>query len=185
VAWAPEYITVDELKTYVKVTDDLDDAELALIPGTVSRAIDQVCNRQFGKAASPVERWYRPRWSRSAGRYVVDVDDLMDLTGLPAGLVPGPRNAAADGKPYTRLEYAAGVTPDVDVAFSMMWGWDAVPAAVQVAARLQGSRLATRRDSPYGVAGSPDSGTEIRLLARLDPDVKVSLTAYVRPRWAS
>ena len=180
-AWAPDYITTDELKAFVKISDELDDAELALIPPAVSRAIDQHCGRQFGLATAAAERWYRPRWSYFADRFVVDVDDLMDLTGLPAGMVPEPRNAAADGRPYTRLAYAVGAVPDdLEVPFTLRWGWTEVPAAVKVAARLQGSRLVTRRDSPYGIAGSPDSGTEMRLLARLDPDVSVMLAPYVR-----
>jgi hypothetical protein len=46
---------------------------------------------------------------------------------------------------------------------------------------LQASRFYARRDSPYGVAGSPDLGSEVRLLSKVDPDVAVSLADYVRP----
>lgn len=182
-AWAPDYITTEEVKSFVKIADSIDDAEIGLIPGAVSRAIDDHCNRQFGKVDTAVQRFYTPRWSSFHCSYVADVDDLFDLTGLPAGITAYPRNAVADGKPYTRLVYADGTADEVGL--TLAWGWPSVPDAVKVAARLQASRLVTRRDSPYGVAGSPDSGTEVRLLARLDPDVKTTLSAYVRPRWAS
>ena len=53
----------------------------------------------------------------------------------------------------------------------------------QEATLLQASRLAARRDSPFGVAGSPDAGSEMRLLARVDPDVAVALEPYRRRIW--
>jgi hypothetical protein len=64
------------------------------------------------------------------------------------------------------------------------WGWDAVPDAVKEATLLQGSRLDFRRVAPAGVAGSPETGSEVRLLARVDPDVAVSLKDFIR-WWAA
>jgi hypothetical protein len=49
---------------------------------------------------------------------------------------------------------------------------------------LQASRLDFRRVAPAGVAGSPETGSEVRLLARVDPDVAVSLKDYIR-WWAA
>jgi hypothetical protein len=96
-------------------------------------------------------------------------------------------NAAAEGKPWTRLlvDADSAVVPtgaEYEVAATVIWGWTAFPKAVTLAARLQASRFHSRRDSPYGVAGSPDTGSEMRLLARVDPDVGVSLRGLVRPR---
>jgi hypothetical protein len=51
-----------------------------------------------------------------------------------------------------------------------------------MAARIQAGRFSIRQESLYGVAGSPAAGSELRLLARVDPDVGVSLANYVRPR---
>ena len=98
-----------------------------------------------------------------------------------------PRNAAAESRPWTRLAVAraSSVQPtgyEPELVGTASWGWSAVPTAVKLAGRLQVSRFHTRRDSPYGVAGAPDQGTQLPLLARLDPDVAVSLTDYVRPR---
>ncbi|NIL59971.1 phage gp6-like head-tail connector protein, partial [Salinispora arenicola] len=72
-----------------------------------------------------------------------------------------------------------------ELTITAPWGWPAIPTAVVLATQLQASRLLTRRDSPYGVAGSPQDGSEMRLLARVDPDVEVVLRPYVRHWWAA
>jgi len=54
---------------------------------------------------------------------------------------------------------------------------------VHEACLLQSSRIAARRDSPFGVAGSPETGSELRLLDRVDPDVAVTLSRYRRRAW--
>lgn len=196
-SWSPDYISAAELKAALRISDTVDDAELPAVVTATSRAIDQHCNRQFGVVAAPEQRWYtaRPNWRRD--RWVADIDDLMSVTGLAvlvdavtvtsANYTLEPRNAAAEGKPWTRLVF--GTSPEKEptgladqVAITALWGWSAVPLPVKHAAKLQGNRFASRRDSPYGVAGSPDQGSELRLLARLDPDVAVSLAGLVRPR---
>jgi hypothetical protein len=196
-AWAPDYITTDELKDYVRVGDAVDDVELELAATAASRAVDTWCNRQFGVVAAAVERTYAAWYDGGRCAWMVDVDDLMTVTDL-AVAVDGtavtdyslePGNAAADGKPWTRLAFGdeAEATPDGtvgQVAITARWGWTDVPSAVALATRLQASRFASRRDSPYGVAGSPSDGSELRLLARVDPDVAVALRGYVRPRRA-
>jgi len=194
-AWQPDYITIAQLKASLRISDAVDDAELPAIVTAASRAIDLCCNRQFGKVAAPEQRYYTARFSCRRGLWVVDVDDLMSTTGLTV-LVGSttvtkytlePRNAAAEGKPWTRLVFAvdAEIQPtgiDGEVAPTGSWGWTAVPSQVTVAAKLQSSRFVARRDSPYGIAGSPTTGSELRLLARVDPDVAVSLAGLVRPR---
>lgn len=191
--WAPDYITVEELADYLRIADDDDDTELAVAIGGASRSIDTHCNRQFGKVAAPEERRY-PVYLRG-DRWVAEIDDLMSTTGLTiasdSGAVTGyelePSNAAQRGRPWTRLVLTSAATnqPTTDepwLDITAPWGWSAVPSSVALACRLQASRLHARRDSPYGIAGSPDAGSELRLLARLDPDVAVSLRAFRRPR---
>ena len=65
---------------------------------------------------------------------------------------------------------------------SAKWGWSAVPAAAHSATLLQMARIIKRRDAPFGVAGSPDMGNELRLLAQMDPDAKL-LCASIRRYW--
>jgi hypothetical protein len=57
-----------------------------------------------------------------------------------------------------------------------VWGWAATPAEINMATLIQASRLFVRRQSPFGIAGTPDLGT-VRLSAKLDADVE----ALVRP----
>lgn len=194
-AWAPDYITEDDLKEYARIGDDVDDVQVALAITASSRAVDRHCRRQFGKVAAPELRTYTARPDYTSGYWVVDVDDFMSTVGLVldvAGDVVsiynlGPRNADKDGRPWTRIHFSAdsqftpaAVTDLVGVIAP--WGWSSVPPTVQQATLLQGSRLLTRRNAPFGVAGSPEMGNELRLLAKLDPDVAVLLAGYKRPR---
>jgi len=195
--WAPDYLTVSEAKAFLRIGDAVDDAELAVAITAASRAIDEHCNRQFGLLAA-AELWsYTARPDLDRGRWVVDIDDLMTVTGLivevptvgiTTQFTKEPANAAAKGRPWTRLVFDidAAVTPvstnNYAVNVTGRFGWTTVPVPVDQAALLQVSRFISRRDSPYGIAGSPDQGSELRLLARVDPDVGVSLRSYVKPR---
>lgn len=197
-AWAPDYITDQELKDFTRIDDTVDDAEIALYVTAASRAIDGHCHRQFGKLDAPAQFTYSARADHERGLWVVDIDDLQDTTGLvvevadvgvidASGFGLEPRNAVPKGKAYTRLavKISSGVQPtgaDGEMLVTAPWGWSAMPPQVKLAAKLQSSRFAARRDSPYGIAGSPDDGSEMRLLARVDPDVAVSLRGLVRRR---
>lgn len=196
-AWAPDYITDDELADWLRIGDSLDDAEIALAITAASRAVDNLCNRQFGKADAAEERVYPATPRADRGVWVAVIDDVMTTTDLTVDLdgdvitdyILEPRNAAALGVPWTRLVIGrdSAVQPtstDYEITVSANpWGWSAIPDPVQLATRLQASRFLIRRDSPYGVAGSPDQGNEMRLLARLDPDVAMMLPGkYRRPR---
>lgn len=191
-AWAPAYVTADELKAFVRIDDATDDTQVALAIDAASRAVDRHTRRQFGKADAPTARRYTAYWE--SARWVVAIDDLMTTAGLavtvPAGVVTGydlePINAAADGRPWTRLVIASTVAPTGaanEVTVTGTWGWTAVPPAVKAATLLQASRFLARRESPYGIAGSPDQGSELRLLAKLDPDVAVMLGPYTNRQW--
>jgi uncharacterized phiE125 gp8 family phage protein len=198
-AWAPDYVTASELKSYLRINDTDDDAELAFAITAASRAIDLNTNRQFGVVAAAEQRFYTSYWDRRRARWVVEVDDLMSVSNFAAitvdseGVTVGtiddyvlePRNAAAKGRPWTALlvrpnsEYKPTAARD-GVAVTALWGWTAVPATVKHATLLQASRFFARRNSPYGVAGSPQEGSELRLLSKVDADVAVSLSSYRR-----
>jgi hypothetical protein len=222
VTWAPDYVTSAELKDYVRIPeDDTDDeVQVALAVTAASRSIDRATGRQFGAVASAQDRFYTAEWHPGRhqrghsdlvftidpvaalvgrhGHWAVEIDDLMDDTGLTVsydtngdGTYPltvtdyrlTDINAAADGKPWTGLRFGpaadvAGV--EFGVKAHAPWGWTAVPTTIKNATLLQASRLLSRRDSPYGVAGSPEAGTEIRLLPKLDPDVALMVRSYYR-----
>jgi hypothetical protein len=205
VTWAPDYCTVAEVKSYLRIDDTDDDVLLGLWVTAASRAVDKHCGRQFGQVASTETREYRPDrsdhhhdhyrqwwpyWTHYLGAHVYQIDDLMDVDDLTvidadANVITdyelGPVNAPQKGRPYERLitHHRGPLTLDG------LWGWPAVPAAVKVATMLQAARLAARRDSPFGIAGSPSDGSELRLLATLDPDLKTSLSGFRRDWWAA
>lgn len=199
--WAPDYCTTTELAAFVR-SSDTDDVRLPLAIASASRAIDRTTRRQFGAVATAEARYYTARYDAVGSRWAVPIDDLMTTTDLAVAFDSDgdetyadtitdytlrPRNAAATDWPWTELAVLASsdVTPTdaLDaVKITAVWGWSGVPDAVKQACLLQASRLLVRRDSPYGVAGSPEAGTEIRLLARLDPDVEVALAPYRRRR---
>lgn len=191
--WAPDYITVEEARDFRRGLADVDDDELADAITAASRAIDEHCNRQFGvlAAAAPFAYTAWPDFDR--GKFVVDIDDLMTSTSLVVAVggtvttayTLGPVNAQAKGEPWTYMVFdsSAGVTGDEgEIVVTAKFGWTAVPTAVKHACKLQVSRLDARRDSPFGVAGSPQTGSELRLLSKVDPDVPVDLARYVRKR---
>lgn len=187
-AWEPDYISVEEAKAYVRIGDAVDDDELALIVSAASRAIDRRCHRQFGQVAAVEERFYTARWSQTLQRWVAEIDDLATTVGLVVtvdGVVVTdytltPRNAVAKGKVWTQIILGDGIVPTDDVSMVGRWGWPAYPYTIKAAARIQVNRFLSRRDSPYGVAGSPSDGSEIRLLEKLDPDVGLMVLGLVR-----
>ncbi len=211
--WKPIYAQLAEMRDWLRlrdIEDTDDDALLRLKLSAASRAVDATCRRQFGKVDVAVTRSYPLRWSKTYACYVAEIDDLMDLTGLAVDIDGQalttaqyklrPRNALADGKPYTWIEvrnvslggvgsWAAlrfGPTlPPPDLNMLAPWGWIPTwPDVAKEATMLQASRLNIRRDSPYGIAGGADGGT-LRLLARLDPDIAPLVVDYVRTGWTA
>lgn len=195
-AWAPNYCTSEELADYLRVGDTDDETQMDLAIAAASRAVDNTCRRQFGQLSSAGARYYTAR--PEDGSWIVDVDDLDSLAGLlvdvdSAGegtyatnitaFVPGPRNAPSEEMPYTRIVSRVGLPLTRDaVRVTAKWGWNAIPESVKQATLMQASRFLARRDAAFGIAGSPESGTEMRLLAKVDPDVAVALRPYMK-RW--
>lgn len=193
--WAPDYITLPQAKATERIGDTADDAELAVDITSASRAIDDHCNRQFGKVDAPEERAYTAWYDYDRRLWRVDIDDLQTTAGLVVtiggvavtGYTLGPANAVKKGKAWEELVIASDAEAqptgeEDEVLATAPWGWTSVPVTVTKACRLQTSRFAARRESPYGVVGSPQQGSELRLLTRVDPDVAVALRGYRRTR---
>jgi hypothetical protein len=201
--WAPDYVTTDELRDYLDFqgAGNRDEDQIEMAIATASRAADKETNRQFGLVGSAEARIYRAQCDSGNARWFAMIDDLMTVTGLAVATDPLgddsfsgdvathyrllERNAAQKGRPWTRLDILSASSyqparPDLAVKVTARWGWTEVPRAVVQAVTLQAARLLWRRDSPAGVAGSPDAGSEVRLLAKLDPDVRTSLRPYRR-----
>lgn len=199
-AWKPNYADAKELASFVRISDAADDVQLGLALAAASRAIDRAANRQFGQVNSATTRTYTAAWDTRRERWYVEIDDLMTTTGLLVGYDAGddlsysteitnyqlrPVNAAPDGEPWTELVVRPGAVLqptalEDGVRITASWGWLAIPDAIKEACLLQASRLLSRRDSPFGVAGSPETGSELRLLDKLDADVAVAVRPYRR-----
>lgn len=209
-ALRPDYCTLAELKAHLRITDTADDTALAVCITSASRAIDQYCYRPFGITGSAIQRLFTWHGQRIDGAMALCIDDLMTTVGLvvtadtvgdftySTTLVLNtdfdlyPYNAIADAIPFTHLirretSVLSWPAPASSVrAFSVTanWGWATVPSSVEIATLIQAARYFVRRDSPYGISGSPDLGSEVRLLAQLDPDVQSLLNPY-RKMWGA
>lgn len=184
--WEPDYVDLDtaggDIQEYLRIDDSADDYWLGLAVSAASRTLDRHCRRQFGRTDEVEERRYRIRYNRTEDTWVADVDDLMAVDELLVNGVPlaapelYPLNASARQRPWTQLVIPDDVRATLDrpyVDVTERWGWLAIPDVAEQATAIQAGRVAKRRDALFGVAGSPEAGSEIRLLARLDPDVAV------------
>jgi hypothetical protein len=207
-AWKPDYATTAELKAHLRVTDTDDDTPIAAAIAAASRAIDDECHRQFGVVSPAVARTYSyDHCLYIDGRPALPIDDLSSSTGLVVAideddteayattLTNGtdftlwPYNASLDGKPWTHLltrgpsAYRFPTYPN-SIRVTGLFGWLSVPPVVKTACLIQAARFFVRRDAAFGVAGSPEAGSELRLLDRLDPDVALLLTS-VKRHWGA
>jgi hypothetical protein len=130
--------------------------------------------------------------------YTMSIDDVSDTTGLTVDFDStgngdytinttafrvGPSNAPSRGLPYNRIIFNTGVYPPIyeeSVRVTADWGWTTTPSTIVNANLLQAARFLKRMDSPFGVAGSPELGNEMRLLSKLDPDVALMVGAFKR-----
>jgi len=193
-----DYASAYDYKSFVRIPDEdtTDDAEITLALAAAKAAIDMATNRSFDTTADTAsERTYPVYYNKSISRYQADIDDVATTTSFAVEVndsalttddyTLGPRNATAKGMPYTVLTFSPGVvSASTIIAVTAKWGWAAVPDAIKNATLLQANRLMKRRDAPFGVAGSPELGSELRLLAKVDPDVDVLIRKYVR-WWAA
>lgn len=195
------YITLANLKTYLKIDDSVDDVLLESIIESASRSIDRIANRRFYADASATARTYRP-----IGNLRVQTDDISSLTGLivktdpdssgaylttftlNADYIVEPTNALALNRPITTITIVGGTAfslpvnyrPQVEV--TARWGWPAVPDDVEQATFILSADLYKRRDSIGGVLGLSELGA-IRM-SPLGRDIAAMVRAYKREFFA-
>jgi hypothetical protein len=187
------YCTLSEVKNALSIEDINDDLAIEAAILAASRMIDDYTGRFFykdGTALAPVVRYFTPQdWWTCAIDDIVTItqvatddnfDQLYTTVWSASDYMVEPINNPRRGWPYTRiLAIGAYIFPSQlpqTLKITGIWGWSSVPYEIQMACKLQASRLFIRKQSPFGVAGSVDTGT-VRLSSRLDPDVE----ALVRP----
>jgi hypothetical protein len=187
------YTTGSAVKTALGIIDATSDTELELVIESVSRLIDDYCGRFFYNAGT-VTAYY------TAKEYLSQpIDDFVSVSALTTdGDADGtysttwtantdyalaPFNASTIGRPYNEvvaLTEGANTFP-IEIVKGVkvvgVRGWPSVPKPVEMATIIQSGRIFNRRNTPFGIAGSPEVG-QMRLLARLDPDVEQMLRAY-------
>jgi hypothetical protein len=197
------YVTLATVKKALRITDTIDDTILELSVEAASREIDGFTERQFFQTSGT--RLFIPRDS-----FTVEIDDLTTLTSLKTASIGKdfditwtatdfqlePLNSLAGGipSPATRIRAVGDyVFPTFEprnvnhyqatVQVVGMFGWPAIPTAVEQAALLLALRQYKRYDSPLGVAGIDDLGVAMRV-GRIDPDVEKLLSPFRKVRMA-
>ena len=203
-AWAPDYCSTAELRSYItRSSVTVDDTELALAVTAASRVVDEYCGRQFGSTSAEA-RVYTAEYDCRRRRWIVDTDDFHTITGLSVMVDDDddgtfdkeidvyrlwPFNAGDVARPWTRII----VDPDSSnfpscaegaVEVTATYGWTAVPTPVKTATLIEANRIFQRRVSPFGIAGSPETGSELRLLRAVDVDVQKILQPF-RRQWGA
>lgn len=190
---------MSDLKDSLNIEDIQDDVALEAAIMAASRMIDDYTGRFFykdGTTLNPVTRYYTAQdwWTTNVDDFIslneIATDDNFDQTYSTVwandDYMVEPINNPRRGWPWTRLlaigAYIFPFNLPQSVRVKAVWGWSAVPHEIQMACKLQAARLFVRRQSPFGVAGSPDLGT-VRLSSRLDPDVEILVRPFRKVSW--
>lgn len=189
------YATLAEAKARlgIPVGDTADDSVLEAVIEAASRSVDRYTGRRFYQVASSA------RYFTAANAVSVLVDDYVSVSEVAtdlnldrtwsnvitlSDLEATPLNAAAYGEPFTaiRLKPLASESLELDrdaVKVTAVWGWPAIPDAVNEATLLLTSRLFRRKDAPFGISGGGEVGTSVAIRAS-DPDITSLLDPYRR-----
>tara|TARA_Y100000593_G_scaffold86112_1_gene164254 strand:+ start:9168 stop:9788 length:621 start_codon:yes stop_codon:yes gene_type:complete len=197
------YITLAQLKTYLGLSGSGQDSNLENAVEAASREIDAICGRFFYQSSSdtkyftPDNALYLnvPDISSPSGLSVlIDTSDdgTHDTTlTIDTDFFTKPLNAGNDigGVQYqpitqitildTRSSERFDPTIVKQVKVTCQWGWSAVPQAIEQATYLQATRLWKRKDSPFSVYGSPETGTA-ELFNKFDPDAMKLIKGYIK-----
>lgn len=188
------YTTLNAVKAALRISDAVDDTLIEMSIDAASRAIDGYCQRQFFNAGTAI------RYFAAQDELVCQVDDLAgtaitlqtssdtlndyDITWQPTDYQLEPLNGVQAGQtwPYTRIRARDNYLFPVEnelalVKVTGVWGWPAIPKAIEFACILQSQRFFKRFDSPTGVLGFGDMGA-IRVARNLDPDIAQSIDQY-------
>lgn len=191
------YATLNQLKSALRLTDNIDDTNLELALHSAEEMINTYCGRTFGTAGTATSRVYAPGLATEA-----EIDDCTSITTVEwstdganwtttSNYQPEPLNSWTDGMPFpfTRIRatgnwawpvYAGIATLRVTGLFA----FGSVPTSITQATILQASRIFARLSSPLGVAGFNDGIGAVQVKAGLDVDVMELLNPYRRFRAA-
>jgi len=197
------YVTLDELKTYLKnakLAPGVSNSDLdPILNSAIQAASDEIetyCGRQFNKETLATAREYTP-----LSCWTVLVDDFWTTDGLIVQTDDGsgtysttltsseyflePKNGVVNGQsgwPYCRivLRPLSGrlfFRTDYSVRVTAKWGWNAVPDSVKTACYLMSHDNFKLKDTPFGVAGQTEFGV---IRVRNNPMIEAKLKRFRR-----
>ena len=200
------YITVDELRAYMKDPGQLSQNVYEDAIAAAEIEINSMCGRYFDLDSGTSDRFYWPD-----DPYSIQVDDIATTTGLlinvdqigdgtytqpwtittdfflepvnqiQAGIKGWPFNtvqATLTTKyfPLKRAYYYRRPT----VKITATWGWPAVPVAVKQATAVVANKLVKMGEAPFGVAGYDQWGT---IRVGNIPEVQNLLNPFLNDRY--
>ena len=195
------YCSLAEIKTYTGISGSGQDDNLENAVETASREIDKICNRIFYQTSSQ-DRYYTP-----IEKYQVLVDDISTTSGLVVKIDDnddGTHNKTLtidtdfyltpvnvtdtqlQYQPYTCIKILADRSSErfdprivKQLKVTSSFGFSSTPDAIKQATLLQATRLFKRKDSPFSVYGSDQTGN-IELLNKFDPDAMKIIKGYIK-----
>ncbi len=182
-----DYTTLEDLKTYLRISGTADDELLAALISRASRIIDDHCGRWF--TASEETRRYDAVGKHITGRLLLLDADLLSVTALnngdgtainPEEVLLRPLNMppyfGIALKQSSGLEWTHNGDPEGAIVVTGRWGFSETPPEPVVQATLRlAAWLYRQRDT--GAEGSEVPP------AHLPRDVRDLLAPYVRLRW--
>jgi hypothetical protein len=192
------YATLAQVKSALRISDNVDDTLLEMAIESASRVLDEYTNRNFYNAGTAV-RYYAPSddfnvtiddmISVSSVQTMSTDDQVYDTTWTSTDYQLEPLNGIADGiaQPYNHIRAVGNYTfltlgGEATVKITGVFGWNAVPIQVTQACVIQASRIYKRLDSPLGII-SGELGS-MRVGARIDPDVAQLVDSLRKIRFA-
>jgi hypothetical protein len=196
------YTTLAAVKAALRISDSTDDTLIENSVDAASRLIDGYCMRNFYSVGTATRLFTAPDplycpVDDIAGTAITiqtstQADGIFDVTFTVTDYQLEPLNANLDGIPWAfdRIRAVGDFAfPMVSASFgeqalvkvTAVFGWPAVPKAIEQATILQAARHFKRFDSPLGVAGFGDFGV-VRVSRFLDPDVQMLVEPYKKMR---
>ena len=189
------YCTLAEVKSALRLTDNVDDGLLEKAIESASRRIDGYCGRFFYKTASTAINLYpineyllRMPEDLANSTVTIKIDTTANgtyATTLTQGVdyILEPTDASIRAYPYVHARMVGGATFPLYTTPSFptcqvtgFWGWNAVPSDVSQACVLLAMRQFARLNAALGVVGFADMALQVRAV---DPDVRDLLNQYV------
>ncbi|NND35882.1 MAG: phage gp6-like head-tail connector protein [Gammaproteobacteria bacterium] len=192
------YASTAQLQSWLRITDPVEDPELAIVLDQAKQDIDAHCGRSFDKATgTPSDRVFAARWFDK-----LYVDDIANTIGLVIAVDTGrdgtfsqtwaaadyqleplnQRQAGMSNHPYYVIRAIESKTFPVSaraqVKVTADWGWTTLPKALETASLMHAGRLHSRRINAAGVAEGAAFPTRVTMA--MDRDTLSILEPFVR-----